>query len=220
MIRPLTDEEDLHKLDTTDIEKLRQEFLEQVLELRKRIFSNAKPKMLKGRMISGAMLSGLIRNYVHAINQGAVPNIESAWTYICKTQCQKIFDECLQLYAEGLSEKLVGNFPLGEDALKEIHKELKQESEDKFKKEAMGEFVQMYILELSNKIKDRYFNLKLENKREFENLLLTSMGNFYQKIDQKLKNGEIRNYFEFEKEIRTLKGFFMDLDAQGPNKEL
>jgi len=78
----------------------------------------------------------------------------------------------------------------------------------------------MYILELSNKIKDRYFNLKLENKREFENLLLTSMGNFYQKIDQKLKNGEIRNYFEFEKEIRTLKGFFMDLDAQGPNKEL
>ena len=42
MIRPLTDEEDLHKLDTTDIEKLRQEFLEQVLELRKRIFSNAK----------------------------------------------------------------------------------------------------------------------------------------------------------------------------------
>jgi len=33
MIRPLTDEEDLHKLDTTDIEKLRQEFLEQVLEL-------------------------------------------------------------------------------------------------------------------------------------------------------------------------------------------
>ena len=89
-------------------------------------------------MISGAMLSGLIRNYVHAINQGAVPNIESAWTYICKTQCQKIFDECLQLYAEGLSEKLVGNFPLGEDALKEIHKELKQESEDKFKYEYMA----------------------------------------------------------------------------------
>ena len=29
------------------------------------------------------MLSGLLISYVQAINEGAVPNIESAWTYVC-----------------------------------------------------------------------------------------------------------------------------------------
>ena len=49
MVRPLTQEDNLHKLDTTDIENLRPEFIEQVLELRKRIFSQAKFKTLKGK---------------------------------------------------------------------------------------------------------------------------------------------------------------------------
>ncbi|MBK8663288.1 MAG: hypothetical protein IPN18_16410 [Ignavibacteriales bacterium] len=29
------------------------------------------------------MLAGLVQNYVSAINQGVVPNIQSAWSYIC-----------------------------------------------------------------------------------------------------------------------------------------
>lgn len=49
MIRPLTDEENLHVLDQTDIEKLRPEFIEQVLDLRKRVFSGARPKTLRGK---------------------------------------------------------------------------------------------------------------------------------------------------------------------------
>lgn len=49
MIRPLTDEEDLHVLDQTDIEKLRPEFIEQVLDLRKRVFSGARCKTLRGK---------------------------------------------------------------------------------------------------------------------------------------------------------------------------
>lgn len=29
------------------------------------------------------MFAGLIDSYVTAINEGAVPNIETAWTYLC-----------------------------------------------------------------------------------------------------------------------------------------
>lgn len=221
MIRPLTDEEDLQSLDQTDIEKLRPEFIEQVLDLRKRIFSGAKCKMLRGKPLNGAMLCGLIRNYVHAINQGAVPNIESAWSYICKNQCQKVFEECFKMYMEGMEEKTdgSGNYPLAEDSLKEIYKELKEMVEEKFRKEAMGDNVEAYLAQLRDKIKDKYVDKKADNRVTFENLLLTSMNNFYGKIDQKLKSGDVKNYFEFEKEMRGLRSFFMDLDAQGPNKE-
>ncbi len=30
------------------------------------------------------MYTNLLRSYVTAINEGAVPNIENAWTYMCE----------------------------------------------------------------------------------------------------------------------------------------
>lgn len=42
-----------------------------------------KPKQLKGKTLNGEMYADVIKSYVCSINEGAVPNIESAWTYIC-----------------------------------------------------------------------------------------------------------------------------------------
>ena len=36
------------------------------------------------------MFNGLLNSYVKAINDGAVPNIENAWSYVCKNECQKV----------------------------------------------------------------------------------------------------------------------------------
>jgi len=33
------------------------------------------------------MLFNLAESYVDAINKGAVPSIESSWSYICKNEC-------------------------------------------------------------------------------------------------------------------------------------
>lgn len=35
-------------------------------------------------MINGSEWIQLVEIYVNAINEGAVPSIQSAWTYICK----------------------------------------------------------------------------------------------------------------------------------------
>jgi len=43
--------------------------------------------MMNGKKLNGAMLAGLVENYVEAVNQGAVPNIENAWSYLCKNEC-------------------------------------------------------------------------------------------------------------------------------------
>jgi len=42
-----------------------------------------RPKTLHGNELSGVMLAGIAQSYVDAINEGAIPNIENAWTYIC-----------------------------------------------------------------------------------------------------------------------------------------
>ena len=62
---------------------LRPEFVEQMTQLRQKIFKKVKPKVLNGRFITGEMLLELCVAYTGAINKGSVPCIESAWTYIC-----------------------------------------------------------------------------------------------------------------------------------------
>jgi len=89
MVRPLTDEDELQNLENMELQDLRPEFMEQVLQLRRKVLNRIKPKMMNGKKLNGSMLAGLIENYLGAINQGAVPNIENAWSYLCKNECQK-----------------------------------------------------------------------------------------------------------------------------------
>ncbi len=46
------------------------------------------------------MLAGLSEAYVKAINNGAVPNIDNAWTYICKNECQKAMETSMEIFEE------------------------------------------------------------------------------------------------------------------------
>jgi Guanylate-binding protein, C-terminal domain/Guanylate-binding protein, N-terminal domain len=89
MIRPFTKEENLQNLEKMQLEELRPEFVEQVMTLRKKVINRIRGKTLNGKKLNGVMLYNLVLAYVDAINKGAVPNIESAWSYICKNECLK-----------------------------------------------------------------------------------------------------------------------------------
>lgn len=63
-----------------------------------------------------------------SINNGAVPNIENAWNYICKNECHKALDESLQKFEENLKDSLVTRLPLEEEELIQTYKEAKAET--------------------------------------------------------------------------------------------
>ena len=48
-----------------------------------------RAKEVNGKAITGPILLNLAMKYVEAFNTGSVPNIETAWTYICKNESQK-----------------------------------------------------------------------------------------------------------------------------------
>ena len=77
LIRPVANEADLQNLEELEINSLRPEFVSQMEEFRKKVLSEVKPKTLNGKELNGEMLAALIENYISAINNGAVPNIES-----------------------------------------------------------------------------------------------------------------------------------------------
>lgn len=65
-----------------------------------------KPKTLKNKLLDGQMYLCLLESYVTAINKGAVPNIENAWTYMCKEHCMKVFEDSEQLFEEEISKNV------------------------------------------------------------------------------------------------------------------
>lgn len=98
MIRPLTKEEQLQNLADIPLEELRPEFVEQVHSLRRKVLNRIKPKQINSKPLNGEMLFNLALSYVESINRGAVPSIESSWSYICKNECQKAMVDAMQVF--------------------------------------------------------------------------------------------------------------------------
>jgi len=56
LVRPVEDERQLQSLASLPSEALRPEFLEQISQLRGKVFKKAKAKTLRGQLVSGSML--------------------------------------------------------------------------------------------------------------------------------------------------------------------
>jgi len=61
MVRPMLKEKDLQNLDNSSADKLRPEFLEQVLHLRKKILNRVKVKSFKNRPLTSDMYINFIK---------------------------------------------------------------------------------------------------------------------------------------------------------------
>ena len=56
-MRPSTNEEDLQHLDKMDLDSLKPEFVEQVLNFRKAVMTSLTPKTLRGKPLTGITFS-------------------------------------------------------------------------------------------------------------------------------------------------------------------
>ncbi len=79
LVRPVEDEKKLQQLAKLPANELRPEFLEQINQLRTKVFKKARAKTLRGQMVTGPMIIELANSYVEALNGGKVPTIENAW---------------------------------------------------------------------------------------------------------------------------------------------
>lgn len=59
-----------------EFDKLRREFVEQMMQLIRKDINRIKTKSLNSKAVTGEMLCNLAHNYITAFNKGVVPNIE------------------------------------------------------------------------------------------------------------------------------------------------
>ena len=216
LVRPTIKEDQLQRLEELEFEDLRLEFVEQVVQLRKKILGKLKLKNLNNKQLNGNMLATLIESYISAINKGTVPTIENAWTYICKTECSKALQDALQTFENLVNEALTERFPMNEDDLKEILKEAKEAAEIIFDKKSMGDEKENFKKELIEKVKSQYSSIKADNSRESQKRCIEFINENFTVIDQRLKNGDFHSFAEFEKELRAFAKYFDEHGPEGP----
>ena len=76
---------------------------------------------------------------MRAINDGAIPNIENAWSYICKNECLKAVFEASENYDALVKEIIMHKIPLSLEELKKEHSTAKEITWKIFKKKAVGD---------------------------------------------------------------------------------
>ena len=100
------------------MDTLRPEFIEQVHTLRRKVMNRIKVKQLNNRPLNGEMLYNLAKSYVDSINAGAVPSIESSWSYICKNECQKAMMDAQQIFEKLFYDEYTERCPMVEADLR------------------------------------------------------------------------------------------------------
>lgn len=104
--RPVVDETKLQRINSLPLSELRPEYMEQVMDLKDRIFSKVEVKRIQGRSLNGSMILHLAQEYVHAINTGSVPTISTAWEAVVRLECEKALMTAAQFYQQSMEKQL------------------------------------------------------------------------------------------------------------------
>ena len=192
--------------------------MDQITQLRRRVINRIKPKTLNGKKLTGEMLYGLVESYVTSINQGIVPNIENAWSYICKSECHTAMTDALERFETDMKDTFYARVPMFEEELKDLYNEAKKGAIAFFNSKSVGEIANDYLEDLKVKIKQKYSTIRAENEKESRKNCSTFLQNSYQPVENKLRNQDFESFGEFEREIKGFQQFFMENGPAGPQR--
>jgi hypothetical protein len=107
-VRPVNDERMLQSLNSTKLTDMRPEFVKQFKLFKEKVFTECPAKTMNEKPLTGTMLSNLLDQYTKAINDGAVPNITTAWDNVVNMEIKKANELAIKLYKEK-TDKLSSN---------------------------------------------------------------------------------------------------------------
>lgn len=124
LVRPVNSEDDLQRLDTLPIHKLRPEFQSQITHLQSLTRQMSPPKQVGGQTLTGASYALLAQEYVRSINSGSVPSIASAFESVKTISNRDALDVALkefqQLTTDALNDKLASNKNLSTEQVQAV----------------------------------------------------------------------------------------------------
>ncbi|KAL3522365.1 hypothetical protein ACH5RR_015199 [Cinchona calisaya] len=134
LVRPLSNENDLQRLDQIPLDKLRPEFKSGLDALTRFVFERTRPKQVGATVMTGPVLARITQSFLDALNRGAVPTITSSWQSVEEAECQRAFDLATEVYMSSFNRSK----PPEEAALREAHEDAVQKAVAAFDATAVG----------------------------------------------------------------------------------
>lgn len=100
--RPVESEEELRNLKEIKFEKLKPSFKIEFMALKNKVYKDSRPKKIKKKNLTGISLANLITEFVSAINNGAVPNINNAWDNVIAEDIKLYYEKAVHNYRENI----------------------------------------------------------------------------------------------------------------------
>ncbi|KAL3345256.1 hypothetical protein AABB24_024289 [Solanum stoloniferum] len=164
LVRPLSNENELQRLDQIPIEKLRPEFKAGLDALTRFVFERTKLKQFGATVMTGPIFARITQSFVDALNNGAVPTITSSWQSVEEAECQRAYDLAAEMYMTSFDRSK----PPEEAALREAHEDAIQKSMAAFNSTAVGagSIRTKYEKRLQNFIKKAFEDIRKDAFRE------------------------------------------------------
>ncbi len=201
LVRPTENESDLQNLINLPDEKLRKEFVDQLTALKLRIRKKLRAKVVNGKKVNGPMLADLCVAYTAAINGGQVPSIDSAWSYVCKAQCETALNEVQARFSVLVSEKLSKKLPVSTLAIKEQFAGINAECMGLFKARLVSEIAPEDELTLRTLLQKLKKAAKTTIKRQSAELISEHFDKALSQVVDKVKQNFYPSYAKCKEDI-------------------
>ncbi|XP_073027519.1 uncharacterized protein [Primulina eburnea] len=164
LVRPLSNENDLQRLDQIALDKLRPEFRSGLDALTRFVFERTRPKQVGAMVMTGPIFARIIQSFLDALNNGAVPTITSSWQSVEEAECQRAYELATEIYMSAFDRAK----PPEEVALREAHEDAVQKSVATFNSTAVGAGLirQKYENRLQSFLKKAFEDIKKDAFRE------------------------------------------------------
>ncbi|KAA8515208.1 hypothetical protein F0562_018387 [Nyssa sinensis] len=164
LVRPLSNEHDLQRLDQIPLDRLRPEFRSGLDAFTRFVFERTRPKQVGATVMTGPILARITQSFLDALNNGAVPTITSSWQSVEEAECQRAYDLATEVYMSAFDRSK----PPEEAAIREAHEEAVRKSVTEFNASAVGagSTRQKYENRLQNFLKKAFEDYKRDAFRE------------------------------------------------------
>lgn len=104
--RPVAGEDELRHVQEMEDHELRPQFMDALRSFRSRLLSTLTPRVVdatSGRHLTAVDMVSMMQKFVHAINDGGVPNIQDSWQQVTAARAQRAVAESVKAFESSIS---------------------------------------------------------------------------------------------------------------------
>ncbi|XP_053391322.1 guanylate-binding protein 1-like [Mercenaria mercenaria] len=182
------DREIMQKLETVHVKDLSKSFVEDTECFIHFVYGCKGKVLLSSKPVRGIMLASLMESYVHAIQNGAVPDVDDAISVVSKLENRRASDKAIQSFSQQL--KRIKLPVIKKDDFRKLFQSIQESSLLTFRQDAMFD-TEPFEKEAAMKMEELWRKTSTENMRLIQKHCYDQLLDVYNNsVGKRMRSGE------------------------------